>query len=290
MTVAAEPASKDPVATVALVAGALLFGLTAFFGRALGDAGLAGPAIAFWRFGFAAVVLAPVLLGSGIGLRPFLYAIGGGAALGLGWIGFVEALRTLAVAEVAVLFMTYPFFTMLFAAVLFRERPTGRAVLAAALVLLAAVVAVRPGAITAGGAVFLGLAAPAAYGFLLNILARKLTGAPPLAAVAAVALGAVIGAAPLLPGVPLAAFLPSDPAVWAMLVAAGVLTAIVPQLLYVRFAPRVGAVRTAVAGSAELPSQILCGVVAFGEPFTLAQAAGAVLVIIAILIGARPSQ
>jgi drug/metabolite transporter (DMT)-like permease len=233
-------------------------------------------------------VLLPVLAVSAIGRGELLWALGGGALLGLGWVGFVEALRLLPVAEVAVLFMTYPFFTMLFAAVLFREIPRGRSVAAAALVLVAAAVATAPGRLAAGPAVLFALTAPAAYGLLLNILARKLGGAPPLATVAAVAGGAFLGVAPLLPGVPTGALVPASPGVWAGVVAAGVLTALLPQLLYVRFAPRVGAVRTAIARSAELPSQVMCGVVAFGEPLTWAAGAGIALVLAAISIGARP--
>jgi drug/metabolite transporter (DMT)-like permease len=278
------------LATAALIVGAVLFGLTAYFGRTLGEAGLAGPAIAAWRFGVAAVVLLPVLLLSGIRRTELAFGVGAGAALGLGWIGYVEALRSLPVAEVAVLFMTYPFFTILIAAVAFRERPRPRALVAAGLVLAAAAVATGPGRIASGPAVLFALAAPAAYGLLLNVLARKLGGAPPLAAVAAVALGATLGVAPLLPALPAAAVLPSTADVWAGVLAAGVLTALLPQLLYVRFAPRVGAVRTSIAGSAELPSQVLCGVVAFGEPLTWATAAGIALVLVAILVGARPPQ
>lgn len=290
MTTAMDRPAAAPIATLALVFGAILFGLTAYFGRALGEAGLAGPAIAAWRFGLAAVVLLPVLALSSIRRGEVLWALGGGALLGLGWIGYVEALRVLPVAEVAVLFMTYPFFTILFAAVIFRERPRGRSLVAAAIVLVAAAIATEPERIAAGPAILFALAAPAAYGLLLNILARKLGGAPPLAAVASVALGALLGVAPLLPGVPVGALLPSSPSVWAGVLAAGVLTALLPQLLYVRFAPRVGAVRAAIAGSAELPAQVMCGVVAFGEPLTLSVAAAIALVLVAILVGARPPQ
>lgn len=289
MTAAARP-SAAPIATLALVLGAALFGLTAYFARALGEAGLAGPAIAAWRFGLAAVVLFPVLALSSIRRGEVLWGLGGGALLGVGWIGYVEALQVLPVAEVAVLFMTYPFFTILFAAVFFRERPHWRSLLAAAIVLVAAAIATEPGRIAADPAILFALAAPAAYGMLLNILARKLGGAPPLSAVAAVALGALLGVAPLLPGVPLGALIPSAPVIWVGVLAAGVLTALLPQLLYVRFAPRVGAVRTAIAGSAELPAQVMCGVVAFGEPLTLSIGAAMALVLAAILIGARPPQ
>jgi len=287
MTAIAPAAPAATLATVAVVFGATLFASTAWFGRTLEVAGLAPPAIALYRFALTAVVLAPfVRLGPGR-WTPSAWAFAAGVGMGLGWVGFVEALRLLPVAETGVLFMTYPLFTIAIAALLFAERPTGRAFLAAGLVIAAALVATPvSGEGAAPLAIALGLAAPVSYGLLLNILARKVTGLPQLGTVATVAAGAVVGVAPLAAALPPGRIVPADGETIALLAVFSTATALLPQLLFVRFVPRIGAVRTAMAGSVELPTMFAIGWLAFGEPIGPGHAVAAVLILAAIAIGA----
>lgn len=136
----------------------------------------------------------------------------------------------------------------------------------------------------AGWAILFALATPAAYGFLLNVIAHRLGALPPLAATGSVSLGAVMGVAPLVMQLEPARILPLEPAALATLAAMAVFSALLPQVLYVTFAPRLGAVSTAIAGSAELPAMFLIGWLAFGEPLTLAHGAAACLIMMAIAI------
>jgi drug/metabolite transporter (DMT)-like permease len=289
MSAAARPAPAAALATIAVVAGAVLFGTTAYFGRALQEMGLAPPAIAFYRFALTAAALAPFVRIGGARRAAAAAAFGGGMAMGLGWCGWVEALDHLPVAQTGVLFMTYPLFTIALAALLFAERPTGRAIIAAALVVAAALVATPlSGEGAAPLPVVLALAAPAAYGLLLNILARAVRGMPPLGTVATVAAGAVAGVSPLALALPADSLLPSDRDTLLMLAVFSLATALAPQLLFVRYVPVVGAVRTAMAGSVELPTMFAVGWVAFGEAVGPAHALAAMLVVAAIAIGAVP--
>ena len=284
-------AARTPpvVATIAIVLGALMFGTTAYFGRVLPDMGFAPPAIAFWRFALTAALLSPFLVLRGPGRRATLWGIAGGASLGLGWIGYVAALKLMPVAEAGVLFMTYPLFAILFAAGLFGERPGRRALFAAGLIVAAALVGtpIAAGAISPT-ALLLGLATPVGYGLLLNIIAHRLGALPSLGAVGAISLGAVLGVAPLFTQLPIAEIVPrSASALW-MLLAFSLLTALLPQVVYMLFAPRLGAVRTAIAGSAELPMMFTIGWIAFGEAPTVGHGAAAALIVTAIAITARP--
>ena len=144
------------LAMTAVVAGAACFGTLPLFTRMLTEAGLAPPAIAFWRFALTAVVLLPLLRLRGGAWRPTLWAMAGGAGMGLGWIGFVHSLTTMSIAEAGVLFMTYPVFAILFAGVLFGVRPRPAELVATGLIVLAAVLAApagTPAGVPIGGAV-----------------------------------------------------------------------------------------------------------------------------------------
>ncbi|UOM35578.1 DMT family transporter [Acuticoccus sp. I52.16.1] len=278
-------ARHHPAGIFAIIAGAGLFGTTAYFGRVLPEFGMAAPAVTFFRFALTALVLAPFLVVRGPRRTATLWGIAGGATIALGWIGYVVALRSLPVAEVAVLFMTYPLFAIAFAALLFGERPGTRGALAAVLIVAAALVGTP--IVSFGGAataILFGLTTPAAYGFLLNVIAHRLGALPPLAATGSVSLGAVLGVAPLLVQLPPAEILPLEPAALVTIAVMAIASALLPQLLYVTFAPRLGAVSTAIAGSAELPTMFLIGWLAFGEPLTLAHGAAACLIMTAIAI------
>jgi drug/metabolite transporter (DMT)-like permease len=279
---------RDLLPTAVVAFAAILFATTAYFGRILPESGLAPAAVAFYRFALVAMALLPFARFGGAPPAAVMWAFAAGIGMGLGWIGFVEALRFLPVAETAVLFMTYPLFTIALAALLFQERPTGRGLAAAGLVIVAAIVATP---VTGAGAallpVALGLCAPLAYGFLLNVVARKVAALAPLTAVVAVAAGAAAGVLPLVVALPVEAVLPRGADVALTLIAFAGLSALLPQLLFSVFVPRIGAVRTAIAGSVELPTMFVIGLVAFGEPVGLGHVAGAVLIALAIGIGTR---
>lgn len=268
--------------------GAAMFGTVPLFSIALLNSGLEPEAVAFWRFATIAVLLAPTLIGMREGLRPLLWAVGGGAAMGLGWIGYVAALQHMPVAEASLLYMTYPFFAIAIATLIFQERTRIAHLVAAGLVLIAAATAWP--ATGAGGvplsAVGLALLAPAAYGLILNIVSHRLKDLAPLRAVAAIGLGSALAIFPLLLCQPVEAVIPQQPSALAWMLGFSLVTALLPQTLYVLCAPHVGPARTAIAGSFELPSMFTIAVLAFGETITPAQIVSAALIVAAITIGA----
>ncbi|MEM9223573.1 MAG: DMT family transporter [Pseudomonadota bacterium] len=279
-------------ATLAVMAAACLFGTLPFFARTLSEHGLAPQAISFWRFVLSALVLTPFVIFGRPQPRPLLWALAGGAAMGLGWIGFVTALRELSVAETGILFMTFPLFAILIGWLLFGERPQFWGVIAGLLIMAAALAVAPPGrwAGNLGAALGHALLAPAAYGFLLNIVARKLSALRPPAAAGAVALGSVMVVAPLLAGLQMDEVLPHSADAWGWLLLFSGATALLPQLLVVMFAAKIGATRTAIAGSLELPAMFLVGTLALGETLAPHHLFAAVLILLAIVLSARPSH
>ena len=101
---------------------------------------------------------------------------------------------------------------------------------------------------------------------------------------ASVSLGSVVGLAPLILSSEIGEILPNGGDDWFLIVGLGLATALVPQLIYTICSPIIGAARTAVVGSIELPTMFAVGVLAFGEVITGAQAFACALVLGAIAL------
>jgi drug/metabolite transporter (DMT)-like permease len=169
----------------------------------------------------------------------------------------------------------------------------GGSILAGLIILAAAVLAMSPGAVggEATAAMLIALSAPLSFGFAINILTNKLIRIPPLSRIACVTLGAALGLLPLVVALDAEALLPGDGGQWWLIGGIAIATALLPQLIYTVSAPRIGAARTAMAGSVELPTMFLVGWLGFGESIGPMQliAAGMVLAAIVITPVRRPA-
>ncbi len=263
------------------------FGTIPYFAKSLVDAGMAPFAVAFYRYGLSAVVLLPLVLRTPAEqMKTVAWGILSGVSVGLGWIGFVSALKTVPVTTVGVLYLTYPVFTLLIGWAWFRDSPSKRAITAAFMVILAALIASSPAAVEPRHlpAMLLSLTAPISFGFGINVLIHKLTRIRAIARVASFSIGA---AGSLLPLIIMAApntVLPQQPQDWWFIAGIAFGTALLPQLVYVTFAPQIGAARSAMAGSVELPTMFFIGWFLLGEVIGVAQWVACVLVTVAILL------
>ena len=98
--------------TVMLVLSCCCFGTIPYFAKTLTDAGMAPYAVAFYRYGLSALILMPLLRVPAAQIRTVLWGIGSGFSIGLGWIGYVAALKSVPVSTIGVMYMTYPVFTL----------------------------------------------------------------------------------------------------------------------------------------------------------------------------------
>ncbi len=270
-----------------LVMACFCFGTIPYFAKTLTDAGMASYAVAFYRYGLSALVLLPLLLRLPTAqLGVVAWGIGSGVTVGLGWIGYVEALKTVPVSTVGVLYMTYPVFTIFIGWAWFRDKPSNKAIGAALLVILAALLASSPAAVEPHHlpAMLISLSAPISFGLGINILIHKLTPIKPLARVASFSFGASLSLIPLLLLSTPQQVLPQNPEHWQLIAGLALGTALIPQLVYTTFAHRIGAARSAVAGSIELPTMFFIGWFMLGESIGLAQWFACLLVTLAILM------
>ena len=277
-------ATPAAAATAAIVAAAVLFGLTPLFGRALQAQGFSDAAIAFYRFFFSALALAPFLPRDRARRREAAMMLGAGLAMGLAWLSYLAALQTQTVAAVGVIYMSYPLFAVLLGWALAGLRPTPRGVGACALILSAAALLLLAEGGGARDPLALAMALPAPLCFALIIVTLTLL-TPSLNALEKMAggmIGSTLGLAPLLAVAPAGSVIPSDGAGLALVAGLALATALVPQLLYTVAAPRVGPARAAAAGSFELPTMLAVGWLAFGERVGPVELAAAALVVAAM--------
>lgn len=279
------PRLTPATATLAVIAACVSFGMVPLFAKLLLDTGMSAASIGFFRYASSALIMFPFLPFAREKRRDALRMLGAGILMGIGWVSYLRALETESVAMVGLVYMTYPVFALLLAWLLARQVPTLRAWVGCALVLAAALLIFDGG--TSGAAswsLLLSLPAPIMFALIIVVL-TCLT--PSLASVERLScgmVGCVIGLAPLVALTEPAAFVPSNGWVWAILLAMGLVTALIPQLLYTVAAPKIGPSRSAAAGAVELPTMIVLGWLAFGEAVGLREIAATGLVLAAILL------
>lgn len=273
--------------TCLVILACFCFGTIPYFAKSLTDSGMASYAVAFYRYGLSALVLFPLILRlPSTQKRTVAWGLLSGVSVGLGWIGFVGALKTVPVSTVGVLYMTYPVFTLLIGWIWFRDAPAKRGVTGALMVVMAALIASSPAAVEPRHlpAMLISLTAPISFGFAINVLIHKLTAIRPIVRVATFSVGASISLLPLLILSAPDTVLPQNASDWQLIAGLALCTALLPQLLYTTFAPRIGALRSAVAGSVELPTMFFIGWYTLGEVIGVAQWAACLLITLAILM------
>ena len=281
-----KSAPSYAIAGIGVLFASICFGIVPYFTRGLTEQGLAPHAVAFFRYAITAAVLLPVLWGQASAWREILWGMVAGAMMGLGWIGYVAAVKVAPASTVGVLYMTYPVFTVVIAALMFGDRATPRALIASSMILVAAAIAGNPSVVPADQlpALIMSLAAPLGFGFGICVLVYRLSRIAPLARMASVTLGSVIALAPFMLNSTVEQAIPQDTHAWLLIAGLAIGSALIPQLIYTICSPVIGASRTGVFGSIELPTMFVVAVVAFGEPLTTPQTVACLIIVSAIVL------
>jgi drug/metabolite transporter (DMT)-like permease len=281
-------------ATLVIVACAVCFGLVPVFVRELQSLGNGPATIALYRYGFSALILLPFFPLDRHKRGGALLVAGAGAVLGLSLIGYLEAIGTAPLAAAGVVYMSYPVFAAFFAWIMLRQAFSWRSLAAAGLVLGAAALLLDPSTLSPEvlKALVWAIPAPIAFGFLVVVLSGMAAELNSLERTVCGLTGSIVGLLPLAIQEGQGSVLPTTSQEWGLIIAMGLATALIPQVLFTFACQKVGPVRTAAAGSCELPTMFLVGWVVFGEAVGLREVFSAFLVLSAILIapaiGAKP--
>lgn len=284
------PASPEPGAQGILLGigsvglGAVGFGLIPLFLHWGFAGGLTPETGLLWRYGGGLVLMAPLVLV--LGARAWRHigrAFSAGLAIGVGTVSLFYSYASLPVTLVILIFYTYPAFTLIFGRLFFGKAMTPRLLMAVVLVLLAAALIVRPDAdagITVGVLLFAFLGPMGFAGYLT--LAAEIGPSTHMAArINGVNLGALAVALPVS-WVVLDTLIPNAPVGWLGAVCLALVTGVLSNALNLFGAALAGGARAAIAGSAELVTALLIGVLVFAEPFAWPYLVCAVLLLAAI--------
>jgi drug/metabolite transporter (DMT)-like permease len=291
---------RTRIALLVVVMSSACFATLAILARAAYAEGARPLPLLTWRFAIAALLMGGylaarrpgALLGGLADLKR--YALLSLTGYGAASICFFFALQYASASVVTVLLYAYPAVVAVGGALLDRRAPGALQCGAIALTFAGCALAVGlldHEVIVSGSGVALGLGAALGYALFTMLSERLVPDRPRLVLMtytfALSSLG--IGAITLLAGESLA---PQGwaPRIWGLLLLIVVLPTFAAVMLYLRGIRELGASRAAVASTLEPVFTILLAAVLLGERMTLAQSAGAALVIAGIVLSERSRQ
>jgi drug/metabolite transporter (DMT)-like permease len=288
--------SRDRVTGLALVLGsAAAFGTMPVFGKVAYRSGAEPVALLAVRFALAATVLVAVraVLARRGAATPWPRGRALATLLALGAVvylvqslSFFRALELAPAALVTILLYLYPGVVVLLAAVFLGERPPRAVVGCLLLSVLGVGLTVGPvrGDVDPLGPA-LGVASAACYSVYIVLSSRVVPRVGPLTAICVVLTGAAAGYAALATAV--RPEWPGDLGGWLACVAVGLVGTVFAMLAFFAGLARLGPTDTSVASTLEPVVAALLGLVVLGETLTGLQAAGAALVLAAVVVLAR---
>ena len=282
-----------PGALLILLAG-VFWGSMGIFVRSLNTFGFGSAQIACLRLTVGALVFAALLLltdrgGFRIALRDVPLFLGLGLMSVLFFtVCYFRAIEIMPLSTAAILLYTSPIWVMLMSALFFRERLTGRRLLALGLAFLGCVLVsgVSGGGLTLPG-LLVGLGAGlgyAMYSILGTVALRKYS---PYTVTTYTFLFAAAGSWAICgPGDMLAKFAAAPDPAWLVFFCCltALVTAVVPFLSYTLGLRTVEASKAGIIATIEPMVATLVGILVFSEPLTLLSGLGILLILSAVVI------
>lgn len=268
------------------------FGLLPVLTRAADSLGIPIETMLVARFVGPAVIFLPWLARAAGEPRRAAILFATGVVMGAGVFGYLNALIELEVATAALIFFTFPLFTILLGFLLAGIRPSTRELIAVAMILGATALILQPRSVGTAGltTILFAFAAPAAYGLLILTLANVGGNLGIRARTAPVALGSLVGALPYL----LVAETPQDLTfntdVFLVLAAQLTIAGLIPQISLVVGTRRTGPALAAIVATAELVVALTSGWFVLGERIKPASVLGAAAIVGAIILAAWPNK
>lgn len=281
------------IGTILIIAAGVLWATMGVFVRRLGEYGFDSFQIAAFRLTVAALGFSFLLLTRGReGFRIRPRDIGLFLGMGVGSIAvmtccYFTAIRMLTMSAAAILLYTSPIWVMLMSALFFRERITARKLLALAFAFGGCILVsdIGGGNIRPLG-IAVGVASGVAYGLysILGTIALRRYSPYTVTAYTFIfaALGVLITARP---GETIRMIASTDGlgGLIALIAATGVVTAVIPFLIYTIGLKSVEPSRAAILATSEPMMATLIGMMLYGEGMSIASAAGIACILIAIL-------
>ena len=278
--------SAQATGMLVVLGSAVMFGLNPLFARLAYAAGLNSVTALIYRFFVPAIIMLVFVVRQPLDLITSLRALGIGLGMGIGMIGYFKALETLPVGTVAVIYFTYPVFTLGIGFIFFRIAISRTGLLASAMILIACVLILKPSELPEDGfvAVMVAFIAPIGFAVLIHGISHWLLKLPTASRTGLLMWGQVLALTPFILAGTDGAVIPSNLRGWIGVIGLATISSLIPQFLVVVGAPLAGSDRTAVAGTFELITALAIGWIVLQEPVTIRSIIGGILVLGALYI------
>ena len=289
---------KQRKPALAVLAAGVAWGIISIFVRRLSAAGLAPMQIALLRLFISALVFFPWLALRDparlrIRLRDLWMFAGTGIVSLVCFYTLYFWTTVHSQASVAVVLLyTGPAFVLLLSALLFRERITGRKLLCLGMTVLGcALVSGLAGGVSLGPLVLLAGLGSGFFYALYTIFARvALRRYDSMTVTAYTFLMGALGSLPLGKAADTASLLAADPVLLWSCLGIGLVSTVLPYVLYTWGLQRMDSGRAAILVAVEPLVGAVLGMACYGEPHDLPKLAGILLILAAILLLNRPEK
>jgi drug/metabolite transporter (DMT)-like permease len=303
--------------TLLVIAAASCFGTIPYFSRIAFADGVAPSTVVVMRYLVPCLIFAvflPALLSDRKAAMNLLLA---GFAMAAGTYGYAIGIRDMDVAIAAIIFFSFPLFVTLYKGLFYHQFPTRVEALSLVLVFVAVVLVAGPIETSKVplSSVLLTFLGPAAYGIILVMVSTQDHDLQPMTVSAAITLGGLVGASlifaaellsqPSGMGLAMAAStqteaaslvdgqtaslirwlgLPHSYLGWIGAAGLAFVATLLPNLLLPMGATAAGSLRSAIAGTFELPVSLSFGWFVLQEPAQINQIAGSLIILLSLLI------
>ncbi|WP_075699668.1 DMT family transporter [Pseudovibrio brasiliensis] len=278
--------------TLCVLGAASGFGTTPMFSRLAFEDGLTVSVVVFFRYFLPCLVFSYCFLGL---LRRWKHAFpffACGAAMAVGTYGYAIGIRDMDIAMAAIIFFSFPIFVTLFKFLLFKSRPSGVEYITLGLILAAVALVAGPVDLEQVplSSLLITFTAPAAYASVLLVVSIPTNQLLPIQSTALISLGGLVGSILLIWIKGIGFALPQTQSGWMSAMGLALIATLLPNLLLSLGAARAGPLRTAIAGTFELPVTLCLGWAVIAEPVQLNQVGGSILIILALALSVHATR
>jgi len=262
------------------------FGMVPVFAQMMTQVGFGADTITLYRF------LVPFLLflwwfnPRGLDCMEAARTLLLGMFCGIGMVLFMRALSQTSATTVILLYYCYPFFSILLGTLFFGQRMTRNSLSSALLILVAVSLTLNPESIRPQDLpLILGsLLAPVSFALMIQYLAHPVRSMETSQRMVISLSGTLLMISPMILMAGPVEMLPQHPRDYFWILAIGLLSAALPQYLFVRGAPLAGASVTASLTSLEVVFAMLMAALIMGQQPERMQITAAMLIVIAQMI------
>ena len=268
------------------------FGLIPIFAQIMLQKGFDADSITLYRFLIPTLVFILWFRPKGLDVAEVIRTLLLGVFGGLGMVLFMRALSGTSATTVILLYYCYPFFTIVLGNLFFKQQFSRNSLSAALIILVAASLTLNPESIAIDDLpIIIGsLMAPVSFALMIQYFSYPVKVMPATQRMIislSGTLAAIIPCAFLFGSI---SFLPDQPQDLVWIFAIGLISAAIPQYLFIKGAPRAGATATASISSLEVVVAILMASFVLSQNPNRLQITAAALIVIAQLIRQDPDK